>query len=320
MARGSGKLPETQFAELPDEIQTDELWEHFKLWERIRETLYALPSSFRMEGNLPEIPAVDLHAANTLLGAAIEDYIPVALNRLRTTWDPSGEYADCVFKRQPQTFPDVPFRRETARGADTLFGIEIKSWYVLAREQEPSFRFYINRDFCHPADLCAVFPWALSSGVSGTPRLFRPLVLSARKAARLREEYWVGKAASDEWKAIQKPAGPFLFYPGREDRFNDSSPRDTGNNMGRIARCGVWDVEINRLMREERISGIPLLAWQTFLGAFRERATLDDAMRLIRAIAARYGAEPQEEVARAMKIIAESLASLGDHLESVGHL
>jgi hypothetical protein len=320
------KLPEEHFVDKDDEVpqqkwltpdqRTDDEWTGFKLWERVKETLYALPASFRMEGNLPEIPASDLHAANTLLGAAIEDHIPVALNQLRRLWDPNSEYPDCLFKRQPQTFPDVPFRRETARGAETIFGIEIKSWYILAKELEPSFRFNVNRNFCHPADLAVVYPWALSAGVSGTPRLFRPLVLSARKAARLREASWLAKAADPDWQKIDKPTGPFSFHPAKEDRINDSSPRDKGNNMGRIARSGVWDVEIQRLLNEERISGIPLAAWQAFLSSFKESTTLEKALQSIRKIAAHYAAGPREEIADTLKQIADGLVNLGEKLDA----
>ena len=268
-----------------------------------------------MEGALPNIPASDLHAANTLLGAAIEEHIPVALNLIRQVWDPKGDYADCLFRRQPQTFPDVPFRRETGAGSETLFGIEVKSWYVLAKEQEPSFRFYINRDFCHPADLCAVYPWALSSGVSGTPKLFRPLVIGARKAARLREESWVAKAQNDEWRLINKPEGEKRFRPTREDRINDSSLRDAGNNMGRIARTGVWDLEIRRLMREEQISGIPIAAWHAFLGSFREGRTLDEVLGSICAIATRYAGVSAQARTNALHKIAEGLSELAEAME-----
>ena len=142
-----------------------------------------------------------------------QEHIPVALNRNRQLWDPKGDYADCLFRRQPQTFPDVLFRRETGSGSETLLGIEVKSWYVLAREAEPSFRFNVNREFCHHADLCAVYPWAFSSGVAGTPRLFRPLVIGARKAARLREESWIAKAQDEDWKVIHKPVGAPRFHP-----------------------------------------------------------------------------------------------------------
>lgn len=46
-------------------------WEHLAVWERIKEALYSLPSSFKMEGHFPARPASDLHSANTLLGEAI---------------------------------------------------------------------------------------------------------------------------------------------------------------------------------------------------------------------------------------------------------
>jgi hypothetical protein len=256
-----------------------------------------------------------LHAANTLLGAAIEEHIPVALNLIRQIWDPHGSYADCLFRRQPQTFPDVPFRRETGGGSETLFGIEAKSWYVLAKEQEPSFRFYVNRNFCHPGDLCVVYPWALSSGVSGTPKLFRPLVVGARKAARLREESWIAKAQSDEWRVINKPQGERRFHPTREDRINDSSPRDAGNNMGRIARTGVWDLEIRRLMREERISGIPIAGWHAFLSAFRQDRNLDEVLASIRTITVRYGAPSTQVATSPLQKIVEGLSELAELME-----
>jgi len=199
------------------------------------------------------IPAADLHAANTPLGAVIEDSIPRTLNTLRTLWDPDRHYSAYALARQPQTFPDVPFRKMSGGSYETLFGIEVKSWYMLAKESEPSFRFYVIRDFCHPADVCVFYPWALDGAVSGKPILFRPLICGARKAARLRNVSWVAKAQDADWARIDAPAGPFRFNPTREDRFNDSAPRDMGNNMGRLARTGVWTAEITRLLAEERI-------------------------------------------------------------------
>lgn len=294
----SGRLPAGAFADASDELptklwtapdgETEKDWEHFELWERVVETLYALPSYFAVEGTLPIIPAADLHSANTLLGAVIEDAIPKTLNQLRTLWDPDREYSAYSFQRQPQTFPDVPFRKLSGR-PETLFGIEVKSWYVLAKEAEPSFRFYVNRNFCHPADVCVIVPWALDGAVSGKPVVFRPLLCGARKAARLRNESWVGKASDKHWAEIIKPTGPFRFNPTREDRINDSAPRDSGNNMGRLARTGVWQEDIERLLAEERISGIPLAAWAAFLSAFKEATTLDQSLVAVRRIAAKFG-------------------------------
>ena len=39
-------------------------------------------------------------------------------------------------------------------------GIELKGWYVLAKEKEPSFRYKVTPAVCAPADLLVVVPWA----------------------------------------------------------------------------------------------------------------------------------------------------------------
>lgn len=308
-------LPAEAYIDQDDEIPRSE-WEHYAVWDRIRETLYALPSYFRMEGSLPNIPAKDLHSANTFLGAAIEEHIPVALNQLRSTWDPESKYADCLFKRQPQTFPDVAFRRETAEGSEVLFGIEIKSWYILAKEMEPSFRMDVNREFCAPADLAVIYPWAFSAAVSGTPRLFRPLVLGARKAARLRNEAWINKAKNDEWAAIRSPTQVPTFYPTKSDKINDSAPRDGGNNFGRVARTGVWQVAIDRLLREESIAGIPLLGWHRFLSSFKESTTIEQALKSISRIRAVLEIQEDNPFAEATLQIADALHKIANPKDS----
>jgi hypothetical protein len=48
-------------------------------------------------------------------------------------------------------------------------GIELKGWYVLAKEKEPSFRYKVTLTVCAPADLLVVVPWALSNVISGRP-------------------------------------------------------------------------------------------------------------------------------------------------------
>lgn len=308
-------LVEARYVDQADEVP-DQDWEHYDLWVRVRETLFALPSYFRMEGNLPNIPARDLHSANTLLGAAIEDHIPVALNLLRSTWDPNSQYADCLFRRQPQTFPDVLLRRETTDGFETLFGIEVKSWYILAGENEPSFRLDVNRDFCAPSDLVAIYPWSLSAAISGTPRLFRPLVTSARKAARVRNEAWVAKGRNEAWQAITTPDQEPVRYPTKSDRINDHAPTDTGNNFGRVARSGVWDRAIATLLADETIAGIPLRGWQAFLSAFKEGTSLDDAIAAVRRIHRKLALPAEQPVAPALMKAAEALNELADRYET----
>ena len=82
--------------------------------------------------------------------------------------------------------------RTVATGVEPsiLLGIELKGWYVLAKEREPSFRYKATPAVCAPADLLVVYPWALSSVVSGSPQLYQPFVTGARYAAEYRNYWW----------------------------------------------------------------------------------------------------------------------------------
>jgi len=58
--RRYGRLPAAAFNNLPDEVPTyrwdapdeptTDAWEHYELWERVVETLYALHAYFMIEG------------------------------------------------------------------------------------------------------------------------------------------------------------------------------------------------------------------------------------------------------------------------------
>ena len=82
----------------------------------------------------------NLFNLNALLAAAIEKGIVSTLNALRSLWDGDEQYAMYSFLRQPQTFSDVRLQ-DSADPSDVLPGIEPKGWYLLATEEEPSFRF-----------------------------------------------------------------------------------------------------------------------------------------------------------------------------------
>jgi hypothetical protein len=123
-----------------------------------------LPSRFQSELVISGVLATDLFAFNSSLGATIEEQFVASLNRLRNLWDPEQRYTLFSFERQPQTFPDVVLR---ASAPDVkprvLMGIELKGWYVLAKEREPSFRYKVTPAVCAPGDLLTVVPWALSN-------------------------------------------------------------------------------------------------------------------------------------------------------------
>ena len=92
--------------------------------------------------------ATDIFTLNTALAATIEDSMVKTLNDLRTVWDPKDEYETYAFVRQPQTFPDVVLRR-VDNGEDVLLGIELKGWYLLAKEEAPTYRFTVTEAACN---------------------------------------------------------------------------------------------------------------------------------------------------------------------------
>ena len=162
IARSNSATPVTPRRELPEND-----WEHFRLYKDVRETIACLPIYFRTETHISGIMATDLHTLNTVLGATIEEQVVRTLNLTRNTWDPDEKYALYSFVRQAQTFPDVLLRKTSS--GEILLGIELKGWYLLAKEAEPSLRFQTTAAACAKQDLIVVVPWVL--GKSGSPNL-----------------------------------------------------------------------------------------------------------------------------------------------------
>jgi hypothetical protein len=213
--------------------------------------------------------ATDLHTLNTVLGATIEEQVVRTLNLIRTTWDPNGHYALFSFVRQPQTFPDVRLRK--ASGDETLMGIELKGWYLLAKEGEPSLRFQATAAACTKQDLIAVVPWVLGNVISGSPILFEPFIESAKYAAEFRNYHWqhVRKTTSDVTIDPPSSAQP---YPSKADQILDKPRSDSGGNFGRLARTGMMDTYMAKL-NEVSLCGIKTVFWREFLKAFQESTT-----------------------------------------------
>lgn len=252
-----------------DEIREREQWNHTELYKAVYDTLFALPGYFKSELKITGVLATDLYTFNSALGATIENQIVDALNELREEWDRENRYRTYRFVRQAQRFPDVILRGSTPeKENDVILGIELKGWYALAKEREPSFRFTASSNVCAPWDLLCVFPWALSEVVSGTPQLFNPFVTGARYAAEYRNWYWQHGMSGKSNKTITL-ADLNQFYPASKSEMNDQPVSDSGNNFGRLARYGILDEYMSQL-RREKLSGIPIDAWQKFLGFFKE--------------------------------------------------
>ncbi len=247
----------------PDVIEPEKGWEHYELFESVKKAIFSLPSRFESTLNIDGVLATDLFAFNSSLAATIEQQVVDSLNKLRSVWDPEQKYALYEFERQPQTFPDVVLKASAPDvEPSVLMGIELKGWYVLAKEKEPSFRYKVTPEVCAPADLLVVVPWALTNVISGSPIVFEPFLIGARYAAEYRNWHWKYKKNAKTNTNI-KISSVNQFYPTKSDTISDRPESDSGNNFGRLARSGVMEEYISQLF-EEKLAGIQLSAWQQF--------------------------------------------------------
>lgn len=248
------------------------------LYDRVIEALHALPERFETSLRIEGVPATDLFTMNSALGAAIEKGVVDSLNGLRDFWDPHGAYADYRFVRQTQVFPDVLLTTTNTASAHPpiLMGIELKGWFLLSKEGEPSFRYKVGPACCAPEDLLVVIPWLFDSVISGTPRLLAPIVKEARFAAEQRNYHWEWQRGNPNNESAATrgvtSASHVGFYPSKSARSSDCPNKDSGGNFGRVARCGVMNAEVDAAL-ETLILGIPADAWRRFLQIFVDHAS-----------------------------------------------
>lgn len=279
-------------------------WKHYQLFKDVREAISCLPIYFRTETHISGIMATDLHTLNTVLGATIEEQVVRTLNLIRNTWDPDEKYALYSFVRQAQTFPDVLLRKTSSD--EILLGIELKGWYLLAKEAEPSLRFQSTAAACAKHDLIVVVPWVLGNVISGSPILFEPFIESARYAAEYRNYHWqhIRETKQDTGIEIQKGVGP---YPSKSDQILDKPHSDGGGNFGRLARTGMMDSYMQKLDHVQ-LCGIKTVYWRQFLKAFQESTTDAEARTALERLKQRVQQAtniPSPKAQSALAIIAE---------------
>ena len=252
----------------PERVEPTD-WKHYDLWQRVRHALFACPDNFTTPTNIDGLMATDVFTLNTVLGATIETSVVKTLNDLRSVWDPDSKYRTFSFVRQPQTFPDVVLRQRK-NGSNILMGVELKGWYLLAKEKQPTFRFRVTPVACNPWDLLVVVPWVLSNVLAGSPVLMRPFVQGAKYCAEYRNYYWLHERESVSPGIIEHPEGVHPYPLSKSDEISDKASNDSGSNFGRIARYGLMKEYIDE-MRHERIRGIAVHDWQQFFTKHNEK-------------------------------------------------
>jgi hypothetical protein len=236
-------------------------WKHYRLWKRVCEAIRSLPDHFKSTTVIEGMLATDIFTLNAALDATIEEQVVYSLNGLRSVWDSDKKYQTYAFVRQSQTFPDVVLRRKT-NGQEILMGIELKGWYLLAKEGMPNFGFTVTPKCCNPWDLIVVVPWALSNVLAGIPVAYASFLESAQYAAKQRNFYWQHEreAKSGATVTLAKRVGP---YPKKSDQISDRAANDAGGNFGRLARYGIMGEYVND-MKQVPLRGVSVSAWLSF--------------------------------------------------------
>jgi hypothetical protein len=288
-------------------------WAPYAVWERVNALFYSMPNHFKTELVIKGINATEIFSVGSAFSTVVDSQVVTILNDLRSAWDPDNRYTRYAFVRQSQNFPDVLLRNQE-NPENILFGIELKSWYVLSKEGEPSFRYQITPEACASADLIVVIPWLLSDVISGTPRVLTPYVELAAYAADYRNFYWQQSRTLREGKAgIRKPPAENLHpYPSSKQEASDEAEGDKGGNFGRIARAGILDEFVNHT-KQQTYLGVKLAHWITFFKAISENTADAEIERRLQALRSQIQSESlsnREQLTEAQEAILEIIQRL----------
>ena len=272
-------------------IEPSDTWPHKKLWRGVLDALKALPAHFHSDTFIEGVNATDVFTLNSALGATIENQVVETLNTIRSVWDPDNAYGTYLFVRQPQSFPDVVLKNLSDETAKPIMGIELKGWYLLAKEAEPSLRFQQTSAACAEADVIMVVPWVLNRVISGRPRIYSPYIESAKYAAAYRNWHWKqmrgdGGASEIRIPSIAEP------YPRKADATNDQPQSDKGKNFGRIARTGLMDEYLSK-MQLQPVCGIRAAYWLEFFKIFHQDATDEQIEKALDRLRAKVDGIPE---------------------------
>jgi hypothetical protein len=273
--------------EEPKRVIPDTNWLHFDVWNSTKSLLYSIQNHFQTDLSIRGINVTEIFSVGALFSGILETQIVDTLNRLRGIWDKDAKYFPYSFVRQPQNFPDVLLIRtaggEEPKSKDILFGIELKSWYILSKEGEPSFRYQITPAACADADLLVIVPWILSDVVSGAPKLFQPWIESARYVAEYRNFYWQESRKQRNKNPNIRTPKDTKHHPDIRQEAADEAEEDKGGNFGRIARTNIINQYINSL-KDRSYLGIKISHWIEFLKAVSDTSADIEIERKIRAI------------------------------------
>lgn len=242
-----------------------------KLVANVRDALLALPIYFQTSTSIEGLEAGDLFSLNGVLGGTIEVQTVATLNKIRDVWDPDDEWQEYVFERSSQSFPDVRLVTRSIGKPTPVLGIELKGWYLLSKEGEPSFRYTASRNAATIYDLLVVVPWRLSNVLSGVPVVYEPFIEQAQYAADLRNHYWDHLRGETGVPGITSPPTAVPYAPAKT-KVSDKPADDSGGNFGRVARVPSLMKGYCARLLKTRVAGIDARNWVSFFKTYSDNA------------------------------------------------
>ena len=285
----------------------------YSLIERLKNKVFpSLPSECPIENRYSGIMATDLFSLNTLLGSMIENKVVQFLNSHRTLWD-DGKWNEYHFIRSSESFPDVRLVN-VSQPNNVVLGIELKSWFILSKEGEPSFRYKTASEACDQGDLLCIIPWYLSDAVCGNPILLSPWVFSAKAAAEATKRYWLYERQTDKpftlkERKLEIPNDCKPYMSNARDKTNYKPVNDGGNNFGRLARTGIMANFVEDTLQTD-ILGIPANNWRLFLKAHTDSHSLSDIQRKINNMSKISKSEEFDNIIKVLRDYLESLPNI----------
>ena len=234
-----------------------------RLVANVTDALMALPTYWQTQTTIEGIEAGDLFGLNGALGGTIEINVVATLNRIRKVWDPNDEWPGYGFVRNSQSFPDVRLVGYEAGELVNAFGIELKGWYLLAKEGEPSFRYKVCPEACEEHDLLVIVPWHLSNVLAGQPTIHEPFIGNARWLAEMRNHWWLYQRQSTGTRRLKRPQPLPAPYSPPRSKTSDEGVNDSGRNFGRVSRVNVMNDYLKAMLLTQ-VSGVDANAWRNF--------------------------------------------------------
>lgn len=227
---------------------------------------------------------------NNYVGQGLEEAVVAWLNERADEWRPEG--TDWFFARNTVQFPDIVLVEPDSDAPGkyrVLFHMEVKTWYVFAKDLITA-RFHTAPSCIKPDALLLVFPWYMTEVVYGVPFVLAPLAYNARELADRRDKVWAGggKRQADRGEVSTKFK---VSVPDPDDFFTfNVNTQNVKSEAYQLTAAGAWVKDADNFGKIHRFYYGPIYDFEsTTLGHTLKGRTLKRWRKLLFGDAAEEG-------------------------------